>query len=148
MKKLIALALAAMMLLSLAACGGAPAPAGNDAAADSWTIGICQWVQHPALDSATEGFKAAVIDGLGESNVTFMDENANNEAATCTQIRSVKKLTIKATNAPPANHSDINDTVAASTTMNTIMAMSQITEIMFASSFLLWIESFRLSEAG
>ena len=88
MKKLIAIAMAATMLLSLAACGGAPASTATDgaAAADSWTIGICQWVQHPALDSATEGFKDAVIAGLGESNVKFMDENANNEATAATSI--------------------------------------------------------------
>lgn len=92
MKKLIALVMAAIMLLSLAACGGATTPAGTDGAADapaedkSWTIGICQWVQHPALDSATEGFIDAVTEGLGESNVKFMNENANNEATNCTSI--------------------------------------------------------------
>lgn len=94
MKKLIALLIAATMLLSLAACGGTPTPAGTDGAADNshsetnegWTIGICQLVQHPALDSATKGFKDAVIAGLGEANVKFMDENASNDPANCTSI--------------------------------------------------------------
>ena len=35
------------------------------------TIGICQFVAHPALDAATEGFKAAVEEGLGKANVKF-----------------------------------------------------------------------------
>ena len=92
MKKLIALVMAAMMLLSLAACGGTTGPTNaadnnsNIAADESWTIGICQLVQHPALDAATEGFKDAVVEALGESNVTFMDENASGDAANCTSI--------------------------------------------------------------
>ena len=90
MKKLIAMILAAIMLLSLAACGGT-APAGNgtvanDTPTEGWVIGICQLVQHPALDAATEGFKDAVIAGLGETNVKFMDENANGETTNCTSI--------------------------------------------------------------
>ena len=93
MKKLIAMILAAVMLLSLAACGGTASTgttpngdASNDTPAEGWTIGICQWVQHPALDAATKGFKDAVIAGLGETNVKFMDENANNETTNCTSI--------------------------------------------------------------
>ena len=92
MKKLIALVMAAMMLLSLAACGGTTEPTNaadnnsNIAADESWTIGICQLVQHPALDAATEGFKDAVIEALGQSNVTFMDENASGDASNCTSI--------------------------------------------------------------
>ena len=69
-KKLPALVLAAAMTLSLAACGGSktetPADSSSDAAADtetpaegaSYTVGICQLVQHPALDAATQGFIA------------------------------------------------------------------------------------------
>ena len=82
MKKLIAILMAATMLLSLAACGGTTAAKEKD----EWVIGICQLVQHPALDAATEGFKDAVIAGLGESNVTFKDENASGDAANCTSI--------------------------------------------------------------
>ena len=39
----------------------------------TYNIGICQLVQHEALDAATEGFKDAVKEGLGEENVTFDD---------------------------------------------------------------------------
>ena len=83
MKKLIALFCAALMLLSLTACGEANNDQGGT---KSYTIGICQYQPHPALDDATKGFKDAVIAGLGEGNVTFMDENASGEATNCTAI--------------------------------------------------------------
>ena len=35
------------------------------------TIGICQFVEHPALDKASEGFMDAVKKGLGADNVKF-----------------------------------------------------------------------------
>ena len=81
MKKLTALILAAVMLLSLTACGG-------DTAADDgkYTIGICQLVTHDALDAATQGFKDAVIDALGEENVTFDLQNAAGDSNTCSSI--------------------------------------------------------------
>ena len=79
MKKLLAIVCAALMLLSMTACTQAE----DDG---KYVIGICQLVQHPALDAATQGFKDAVINGLGAENVTFMDENANNETSNCTSI--------------------------------------------------------------
>ena len=97
MKKLLALTLAALMALSLAACGGqssAPAQESKEPeaaepaepAAQTFTIGICQLVQHPALDAATQGFKDAVVEALGEGNVTFQEQNASGDSATCTTI--------------------------------------------------------------
>ena len=97
MKKIIAIILAAMMLLTLAACqtaeqsGTQPAeqtgtqPA-DDQAQQKFVIGICQFLPHPALDKATEGFKAAVIAELGEENVTFDEQNAAGEASNCSTI--------------------------------------------------------------
>ena len=55
-----------------------------------YTVGICQLIQHPALDAATEGFK----DGLKKAlevegrTVVFKEENANGEPDTCAQITS------------------------------------------------------------
>ena len=97
MKKLLALTLAALMVLSLAACGGqssAPAQESKEPeaaepaepAAQTFTIGICQLVQHPALDAATQGFKDAVVEALGEENVTFQEQNASGDSATCSTI--------------------------------------------------------------
>ena len=93
MKKLIALLLASVMLLSLAACATTePAPAGDTTAAttsgeaEQYVIGICQFMPHPALDKATEGFIDAVKAGLGEENVTFDNQNAAGEASNCSTI--------------------------------------------------------------
>ena len=105
MKKLLALALAGTMTLSLAACGGSKADTTTtdtaaaeettetadtaDAAStdvQTYTIGICQLVQHEALDAATQGFKDAVEEGLGKDNVTFEEQNASGDSATCATI--------------------------------------------------------------
>ena len=56
---------------------------GNDGA--SYTIGICQQLEHPALDEATEGFQAALTELLGE-NVKFDLQNAQGEPANCATI--------------------------------------------------------------
>ena len=60
----------------------------DTAAADgkTFTVGICQLVQHEALDAATQGFEDAVKEGLGEENVTFDEQNAQGDSATCSTI--------------------------------------------------------------
>lgn len=52
---------------------------------DTFTVGICQLVQHEALDAATEGFKAALKEKLGDK-VTFTEQNASGDSATCVTI--------------------------------------------------------------
>ena len=52
----------------------------------TYNIGICQLVQHEALDAATKGFMDAVKEGLGEENVTFDEQNAQGDSATCSTI--------------------------------------------------------------
>ena len=85
MKKLIAIVLAMMLLVGMTACGAAQGgSAGN--ADGKFTIGICQFMPHPALDKATEGFIAAVEAGLGKENVTFDTQNAAGEASNCSTI--------------------------------------------------------------
>jgi len=79
MKKLLALLMAAIMMvgcLVLTSC--------NDSA--KYTVGIIQLAPHDALDAATQGFKDALVAELGEENVTFMYQNAQGEATTCTTI--------------------------------------------------------------
>ena len=91
-KKLRALSLAACMALSLAACGSNPAidpsddGAGETTDAHPFTIGICQLVQHEALDAATQGFKDAVEEALGAENVIWNEQNAAGDSATCATI--------------------------------------------------------------
>ena len=77
MKRIIALALAVLMLASLAACGGS--------GSGKYKVGICQLVQHPALDAATQGFQDALTKQLGDK-VEFDVQNASGEPANCTTI--------------------------------------------------------------
>ena len=51
-----------------------------------YKIGILQQLEHQALDAATEGFKQALIDLLGEENVDFDYQNAQNEPTNCASI--------------------------------------------------------------
>ena len=98
MKKLLSLLCVAAMIFALAACGGSQAPAATQAPAaeapaaeapaaeaQSFSVGICQLVQHPALDLATQGFKDALTEKLGDS-VSFNEQNASGDAATCAVI--------------------------------------------------------------
>ena len=96
-KKLVALLLSAAMCLSLAACGqkdttsstsgsasGAVSGSGS-AAQTKYKVGICQLVQHVALDAATQGF----IDALNEAlpgQVEIENKNASGEANNCGTI--------------------------------------------------------------
>ena len=80
LKKWIALLLAVTVMASFAGCGGETAQA-----EDTYQVGICQLVQHPALDAATEGFQKALKDELGDK-VTFDVQNASGESVNCATI--------------------------------------------------------------
>ena len=73
-----------------AAAESAPAEGGADSAAAGsdtvYNIGICQLLQHDALDQATQGFKDAMVELLGEDRVVFDEQNASNDSATCATI--------------------------------------------------------------
>ena len=51
-----------------------------------YNIGICQLVQHEALDAATQGFKDVLTEKLGADHVKFDEQNANGESTNCTTI--------------------------------------------------------------
>ena len=76
MKKLLATLIA--MMLSLSLCVPAMAE-------ETYNVGICQLVQHPALDAATQGFMDTLIAKLGDK-VTFDLQNASGDSATCITI--------------------------------------------------------------
>lgn len=93
-KKFFALALASVMGLSmLAGCGsddasgnGSNASEGGSASGDKkYVIGICQLVEHEALDQATKGFEDALKELLGDQ-VEFVFQNAQNEQTNATTI--------------------------------------------------------------
>lgn len=78
MKKLLALVLTTVMMTTLlTGCGGK-----EDG---TYKVGICQLVQHPALDAATQGFQDALTEKLGDK-VTFDVQNASGDSATCATI--------------------------------------------------------------
>lgn len=123
MKKLISLALAMALCLALAACGGTnttpstsgtqgttAAPSTNDvqnedgAQGATFTVGICQLVQHPALDMATQGFRDA-LEAAMPGQITFDEQNANNDIPTCATIVNgfvASKVDLILANATPA----------------------------------------------
>ena len=84
--KFASLLLSAAMMVSLAGCGSAGNDNSQSASGDKvYQIGICQLVQHDALDAATEGFKKALTDKLGDK-VKFDEQNASGDAPTCSTI--------------------------------------------------------------
>ena len=107
MKKILAMLLALVMILSLAACASTPAadtpaeststtetpvtetPASAEEtpAADgkTYTVGVCQLVQHEALDAATQGFVDALTEELGDA-VTIDVQNASGDSVNCGTI--------------------------------------------------------------
>ena len=74
--KLAALLLAGFMALSMTACGGSTA---------KYTVGVCQLIQHPALDSATKGFEDALKEKLGE-DVEIDVQVAQGDSTSCSTI--------------------------------------------------------------
>ena len=111
-KMLSAITCTALAMGCLAGCGsntGSPAAgtttesaaenasaSASEAAADStegtaadgkvYQIGICQLVQHEALDRATQGFEDALVKLLGEDHVQFNVQNAQGDSQTCATI--------------------------------------------------------------
>jgi len=71
MKKLITLVLVVIMA-AMAGCASAA------------TVGICQLVQHAALDQATQGFKDALSEKMPD--VEFDEQNASGDAVNCATI--------------------------------------------------------------
>lgn len=102
MKKILALLLTLVMVSGLVACGNSgsetAAPesgtsesnasessASSESGDASYTVGICQLVQHEALDAATQGFMDALKEELGDQ-VTFDIQNAQGDSNTCSTI--------------------------------------------------------------
>ncbi len=105
LRKIVAGVMSAVMMLSLTACGGngesgttagttadtgttvagTTASGSNGTEDTTYRIGICQLVQHVALDEATRGFEDALKEKLGD-RVTFDMQNAQGESMNCATI--------------------------------------------------------------
>ena len=79
--KLLALMMALLLVFSLAACS-------SGGRKDTYTVGVCQLMQHVALDDATAGFVQALYDELGEDKVKVNIQNASGEMTLCNTIVS------------------------------------------------------------
>ncbi len=96
-KKIMSVFAAAAMMLTMAGCNenkGGNSGAGNNSsnAGDpgnapdkTYTVGICQLIEHPALDLATKGFQDALTEKLGDK-VKFEVQRAQGESANCATI--------------------------------------------------------------
>ena len=84
MKKLLAMLCVVAMALCATACGSSSNSSSSDAN-KSYKIGICQLIQHPALDAATKGFKDYLTEKLGDK-VSFTEQNAAGDSAICATI--------------------------------------------------------------
>lgn len=84
MKKILAMLCVVAMALCATACGSSSSSSSSDAN-KSYKIGICQLIQHPALDAATKGFKDYLTEKLGDK-VSFTEQNAAGDSATCATI--------------------------------------------------------------
>lgn len=93
-KKFLAVALSAVLMVTvLVGCGqnkatnntaaGTSDNAGNSG--KTYKVGICQLVQHDALDAATKGFKDYLTSKLGDK-IEFSEQNAGGDSATCATI--------------------------------------------------------------
>ena len=117
-KKIIASILALSMILSVSLLATSCEKKG-------YTVGICQLVTHEALDAATEGFKQALIDEIGEENITFDYQNAAGDSPTCTTIAN--SFVSKNVDLIMANATGALQAAAAATTQIPILGTS-ITE--------------------
>ncbi len=77
MKKILLFFLVLILSLSVFAAGSSEKA--------KYKVGICQLVQHPALDSATEGFKDALKAAFGD-DVAVDEQNASGEAVNAATI--------------------------------------------------------------
>ncbi len=77
MKKIVSLFTAGVLMTTalFTGCGSS----------SEYNIGLCQLVQHEALDSATKGFQDSLTEKLGD-RVHFNLQNAAGDSATCSTI--------------------------------------------------------------
>ena len=97
MKRILAIFLAVLMLLSLTACGAAHE--------GKYVVGVCQYMPHDSLDQSTQGFQDALMEALGEDKVVIKVQNAAGEISTCSTIVDgflAEKVDLIMANATPA----------------------------------------------
>ena len=115
-RKILAVSLTAAMTLALAACGGSSSDkesSSKDSSDKVYKIGICQQLEHAALDEATKGFEEACEEKFGKDKVKFDLQNGQGEQANCTTIST--KLVSDGCDLIMANATTALQTAAAAT---------------------------------
>ena len=79
-KQILATALSAAMIAGMAVV---PVSAEEN---ETYTVGICQLVQHEALDAATQGFIDALTEAMGDQVEILEVQNAQGDSNTCSTI--------------------------------------------------------------
>lgn len=86
-KNILTIAMAMLLGASLMACGSkadntnSKADSSSEVSADAKTIGVLQYVQHPALDKANEGFVAALEEAGLEVDIEQQNAGGEQSAA-------------------------------------------------------------------
>ena len=112
MKKLFSILLTLGILVGCCACSGE---------SDTYTVGICQLMQHDALDAATRGFRDALTAELGDK-VKFDEQNAAGDSNACSTI--VNSFVSKNVDLIMANATPALQSAAAATTEIPILGTS------------------------
>ena len=111
MKKLLALVLTLAILAT--ACFAFTGCTEENNTNKKFKVGVCQLVQHPALDQATQGFIDALKAELGEENVEIDVQNASGDTNVCSTIIGSfvgKNVDLIMANATPALQAAYNAT--------------------------------------
>ena len=121
LKAIIAICLVVVLAGTIfAACAGQKEPEKK-----TYTIGVCQWVEHEALGAATDGFVAAIYDKIGRDNVAIDIQNAQNDTGNCTTI--INQFVSKGVDLIMANATPVLQTAVSATDKIPVVATS-ITE--------------------
>lgn len=111
-RRIAAIILGLALAAALTACGsngggqegGSAEKDAQSVVKEKFTVGVCQLVQHDALDAATQGFQDAIKAELGDS-VEFDVQNASGDSATCATITNgfaASQVDLIMANATPA----------------------------------------------
>ena len=88
MKKTMKLLIACVMLCAMVVTSIFFVSCTKEKVKDEFKVGVCQLVQHAALDAATQGFKDALKEEMENAGkkVTIDLQNANGDTPTCSTI--------------------------------------------------------------
>jgi putative ABC transport system substrate-binding protein len=111
MRKIGIILFISLMMLVTACSDGTPSDQGVSKDKADHVVGVVQYVEHPSLDAATEGFKAALNES--DLKVSFEDENAQGDAKNNKAIVEKfvgDKVDLIFANATPSAQSALNET--------------------------------------